>query len=139
MQVFQQCEFGLGSGFPTESERCQKFIEPPSVEDHALQDAVHELVECLDGNVMTFGDVGQLGGVFFPFESCISLTNGGFTQSFTDFQGGDLGGNVLALVHEFGVALDESDELFAGHFLLAGLLLRVPANQPHDVVVIDQR
>ena len=31
----------------------------------------------------------------------------------------DVGGDVLALVHELGIGLDQADELLAAHLLLA--------------------
>jgi hypothetical protein len=58
-------------------------------------------------------------------------------KAFARFQGVDVSGDVVALVHELGIGLNEADELFAAHLLLARCLRGVAGNQRHDVVVIN--
>jgi len=60
---------------------------------------------------------------FSVFEAGEALADGGFAETFSHPEGGNVSGDVLALVHELGIGLDEADELLAGHLLLAGLLL----------------
>ena len=82
-------------------------------------------------------DCGEFGGVLFRLEAGVALADGGFAEAFARFQGGDVFGDVPALVHEFGIGLDEADELLAAHLLLARPLLGEAGDKPHDVVVID--
>ena len=52
--------------------------------------------------------------------------------------GSTLVGDVVAGVNEFGIGLDQADELFATHLLLARRLAGVAGDEGHDVVVIDE-
>ena len=75
--------------------------------------------------------------VFLRLELEVAFADGGFSEAFALLQSGDIGGNVVSLVHELGIGLDYADELFAGHLLFARRLLRVAGNQRHDVIVIN--
>ena len=70
-------------------------------------------------------------------ETAVAVADGFFAQAFARFQGVDVGGDVLALVHELGVGLDEADELLAAHLLLARVCCGVAGDEAHDVVVVN--
>ena len=71
-------------------------------------------------------------------EAAVAVADGLFARGLSPaFERADVGGDVLALVHELGVGLDQADELLAAHLLLARRLLREAGDQAHDVVVID--
>ena len=74
---------------------------------------------------------------FLRLEAGVAVADGFFAEAFARFQGADVGGDVVALVHELGIGLDEADELLAGHLLLARRLRGEAGDQRHDVVVIN--
>ena len=76
-------------------------------------------------------------GVFLGLELLVAVADVVFAQAFARFEGADVFGNVVALVHELGVGLNEADELLAAHLLLARCLRGVAGNQRHDVVVVN--
>ena len=58
-KVGHQGEFRLRAGFPAEVERGQQVAELLAVEDHALQDAVHEGLQGGGGQAVLGGDGGE--------------------------------------------------------------------------------
>src|ERR1017187_2526150 len=123
VEVFHEGEFGLGAGFPAEFQRGHEVAQLLAIEDHAEEDAVHEALQGGGGQPVLAGDGGQFLGVLFRLEAGVAVADGFFAEAFARFQGGDVGGDVLALVHELGIGLDEADELLAAHLLLARRLL----------------
>ncbi len=109
-----------------------------AVEDHAAQDGVHEGLQGGGGKIVLVGNSCQLAGVLVGFEALEAVADGLFIQSFARLQGVDVVGDVVAFIDEFGVGLNEADELFAAQFLLARRLAGVAGDEGHDVVVIDE-
>ena len=88
---------------------------------------------------MFCGDFRQLASIFFDLEPLVAITDGGLAHALVSAQRLDIGGNVVALVHKFGVSLDEADEFVAGHGLLARHRLRISGNELHDIIIVDHR
>jgi len=114
----------LGARFPTQFERGHEFAQGLAVEDQALQDAVHKRLQDDGHEAVLGGDGGQFRAVVCLLEAGVALTDGGLAQALAGLQGVDVRGNVVPLVHELGIRLDQADELFAAHVLLARPLLR---------------
>jgi len=76
MQVCHEGEFGLGAGFPAEVERGQEVAELLAIEDHALEDAVHEGLQGGSGEVVLAGNGGECGGVLLRLEAGEAVADG---------------------------------------------------------------
>gem|GEM_PF-3150498 len=130
-------EFRVGAGFPTKVERGHEVAQLLAIKNHPLEDAVYEGLQGGGSEAVALGEVGELRRLFVGFEALVAVADGGFAEGFARFQGGDVSGDVFPLVHELGIGLDEADELFAAHLLLARGLLGEAGDQAHDVVVIN--
>ena len=137
MEVGHEGEFRMGAVFPAEIERSHEIAELLAIEDHALKDAADEGLQGGGGEAVLGGDGGEFLGLLFPLEAGVAIADGRFTETLARLEGGDVGGDVLALVHELGIGLDEGDKLLAAHLLLAGCLIREAGDEAHDVVVIN--
>jgi len=108
-----------------------------TVEDHAAQDVVHKGFQGGGVQPVLVGNGGQLAGVLARLEAFKAVADGLFVQPLARLQRVDELGDVVALVHEFGIGLDQADKLFTAHLLLAWRLLRVAGDEGHNVVVVD--
>ncbi len=137
-EVFHEGEFGLGAGFPAEVER-----------GHEVAQLARRRRSCVAGcrpqrlagrrwrGRACWRWSASSCGILFRLEAGVAVADGRFAEAFARFQGGDVGGDVLALVHELGIGLDQADELLAAHLLLARRLLGEAGDEPHDVVVVN--
>ena len=64
---------------------------------------------------MPGGDGGEFLRILLRLEAAVALTDGGFAEAFASFKRADVGGDVVALVHELGIGADQADEFLAGH------------------------
>ena len=95
VQVFHKGEFGLGAGFPAELQRSHEVAQLLAVENHPLQNAVHEALQSGDGEVVFAGDGSEFRRVLFRLEAGVAVADGGLGEAFARFQGGDVGGDVF--------------------------------------------
>ena len=99
MEVFHQGEFGLGAGFPAEIERGHEVAELLAIEDHAVEDAVHEALKGGGGEAVLRGDVGKFLGALLGLEAGIAVADGGLRQALPRLERGDVFGDVVALMN----------------------------------------
>jgi len=130
-------EVGVGAGFPAEIEWGHEVAEMLAAEDHAVEDGVHETLQGGGGEAVLASDGAEFLRVLFRLEAGVAVADGFFAEAFARLEGGDVVGDVLALIQELGIGLDEADELLAAHLLLAGCLLGEAGDEAHDVVVIN--
>ena len=86
---------------------------------------------------MLCGNRGHLLGLLLGLELNKAVANRGLAQPSALGQGLDVGGDVVAVVHELRVGADDADELVAGHLRLARRPRREAGDEVHDVVVVD--
>ncbi len=137
MQVGHEGEFSLSAGFPAEVERGHEVAELLAIEDHAVEDAVHEGLQGGGGEAVPRGDVGEFLGVLLRLEAGVAVADGGFAEALARLERADVFGDLVPLVHELGIGTDEADEFLAGHLRLARTLGREAGDEAHDVVVIN--
>ncbi len=80
MQVGHEGEFGLGAGFPAEVERGHEVAELFAIEDHAVEDAVHEALQGGGGEAVLAGDGGEFRGVLLRLEAGVAVADGRFAE-----------------------------------------------------------
>ena len=65
-------------------------------------------------------DGGEFGGILLGLEADVALADGGLAEALARLECADVGGDILALVHELGIGANETDKLLARHLRLAG-------------------
>ncbi|SFE02430.1 hypothetical protein SAMN05428977_100512 [Nitrosomonas sp. Nm166] len=136
-QLFHQRQLLLRAHLPAQFLRGEEFAQDFTVEDHAAQDAVHKVLQGGGGEAMFGGHIGDGLVGFGDLILSIFLSNALHGMGFAGVEAIDVFGESFAVVDELGIGLDQANELFAAHSLLARRLAGVAGNQRHDVVVID--
>ena len=86
---------------------------------------------------MLAGNVSQFARIFLCLELGVTVANGFFIQPFTSLQRVDVGSDVFTLVDEFGIGLDQTNELITIYFLLLWCERGITCDQTHDVVIVN--
>ena len=79
------------------------------------EDGVDEGLQGVGRQAVLCGDGGEFLGVLLGLEAAVAVADGGLAEALARLERADVGGDLLALVHELGVGLDEADELLAAH------------------------
>ena len=68
----------MGAGFPAEVEWGQEIAELLAIEDHAVEDAVHESLQCGGGKAVPLRDGGKFLRILFRLEAGVAVADGFF-------------------------------------------------------------
>lgn len=109
MEVSHESEFSLCAGFPAEVERGKKVAELFTVEDHSIEDVVHEGLQGSDIESVFVGDGSKFFSVFLCLESIVAFSNCGFAQTFAFLEGAYVFSNVVTFVDKLCIGADQAD------------------------------
>ena len=137
-EIGHQVEFTLAALAPAQIKRLHQVGELLAVEDHALKNGLDKGRQRFGRQIVVPGEVGDLPGLPCSLELLIAGADRGLVEAFALLERTDVFGDLLPLVEELGVGLDQPDELFAADLELLRVRIRIPGDQLHDVVIVDQ-